>query len=288
LISTGLLHEIALESILLEQCQWAQTVQSSMAHTSIDVDGIVSVGADTVVPRSNTKSSSVPITKAERITNGVPRKLTNEQPLPQAIHHAESDIAVIGMACRYPNADSLEEFWELISSGQSAIRRVPEDRFKPSEVKREPRGEFWGNFLRHPDQFDHRFFGLSGREAKFMDAQQRLVLHVAYEALESSGYFGVRSSPDHFPSDIGCYIGVGSVDYADNIASHDATAFSALGTLRAFISGRVSHNFGWSGPSITYDTACSSGAVAIHAAISVSLPFHASLAHCKIHSAGRD
>lgn len=277
LISNGLLHEIVLESILLEQCQWAQTVQVSIAHAGIDADGIVPVGADTVMPRSVTKPSSVPYTKTESITNGVYHKPTNGQVLSTAIHHAESDIAVIGMACRYPDADSLEEFWDLISSGQSSISRLPEDRFKPSEVKREPQGEFWGNFLHHPHQFDHRFFGLSGREAKFMDPQQRLILQVAYEALESSGYFGVRSSPDHLPSDIGCYIGVGSVDYADNIASHDATAFSALGMLRAFISGRVSHNFGWSGPSITYDTACSSSAVAIHAAISVSLPFHTSL-----------
>jgi acyl transferase domain-containing protein len=55
-------------------------------------------------------------------------------------------------------------------------------------------------------------------------------------------------------TDIGCYLGVGAVDYEDNVASEDANAFSATGTLRAFISGRISHYFGWSGPSITFDT----------------------------------
>ncbi len=247
LISEGALHEIALDSILLRQCQWYETVRQATAHSAIQTDDIARVGAEATIPRSLTKASS----------------------LPSDFSHtgdAASAVAVIGMACRYPDADSVEEFWELLSAGKSAVRRLPTDRFKVSEVTREPKGSFWGNFLRNPDHYDHRFFGISGREAKYMDPQQRLALQVAYETLESAGYFGVRSSPE---SDIGCYLGVGSVDYGDNIASHDATAFSALGTLRAFISGRVSHHFGWSGPSITYDTACSSGAVAIHAAVNV-------------------
>ena len=188
LISDGALHEIALESILLEQCHWFQTVQWAAVHTGVEPDAI-----------------------------------------------------------------------------------IPVDRFKVPEIKREPEGLFWGNFLRNPYLYDHRFFGISGREAKYMDPQQRLVLQVAYEALESAGYFGVKSSPEYFPSDIGCYLGVGSVDYSDNIASHDATAFSALGMLQAFICGRISQYFGWSRPSITYDTACLSGAVAIHAAVNVCI-----------------
>lgn len=97
-----------------------------------------------------------------------------------------------------------------------------------------------------------------------MDPQQRLLYQVAYEAMESSGYFGVLSKTTE--DDIGCYIGVGATDYNDNVASHPPTAYSALGTLRAFLSGKISHFFGWTGPSITYDTACSSSAVAIHAA----------------------
>ncbi|AEO67410.1 uncharacterized protein THITE_2050784 [Thermothielavioides terrestris NRRL 8126] len=175
-------------------------------------------------------------------------------------------VAVIGMACRFPDADSIEEFWELLSAGKSAVRALPTHRFKPSDLTREPRDAgYHGNFLRNPDHYDHRFFGMSGREAKNMDPQQRLVLQVAYETLESAGYFGVNTP--HAERDVGCYLGVGAVDYQDNVASHDANAFSALGTLRAFVSGRISHYFGWSGPSITYDTACSSGAVAIHSAV---------------------
>ena len=101
-----------------------------------------------------------------------------------------------------------------------------------------------------------------------MDLQQRLTLQVAYEALESSGYCSTAHTS--IEADVGCYLGVGSVDYEDNIASHDANAFAATGTLWAFISGRISHFFGWSGPSLTFDIACSSSAVAIHTACKVS------------------
>ncbi|PSR79893.1 hypothetical protein BD289DRAFT_491583 [Coniella lustricola] len=255
LITRGSLHDIALDSILLHQCNWYETVSHAVKGSKISVQDIMRVGAETVVPRS---LRSIPISgQTANISNG-------DSPL----FDSSSAVAVIGMACRYPEADSLEEFWELLRAGKSAARTVPAERFRASEVIREPKAEaYWGNFLRHPDQFDHRFFGFSGREAKYMDPQQRLILQVAYEALESAGYFGVEASPNRFPEDVGCYLGVGSVDYADNVASHDATAFSVLGTLRAFISGRLSHYFGWSGPSITYDTACSSGAVAIHSAV---------------------
>lgn len=180
----------------------------------------------------------------------------------------ESSVAIIGMACRYPEADSLEEFWSLIEAGRCVVRPIPEDRYDPSELVREPKGPFKGGYLREPSAFDHRFFGISGREAKSMDPQQRMCLQVAYEALESSGYCGLRSG--EFNREVGCYIGVANDDYDCNVASNPTTAFSLTGTLRTYISGRISHHFGWSGPSMTLDTACSASAVAIHTACKAS------------------
>ena len=142
-------------------------------------------------------------------------------------------------------------------------QELPKGRFPTANLRRTPAGaKFLGNYLGALDEFDHRFFKLSSREAASMDPQQRIILQVAYQALESSGYFDEFSKS----KSVGCFFGVGSVDYEDNITSHLPNSFSSLGTLRAFISGRVSHHFGWSGPSITYDTACSSSAVAIHSA----------------------
>jgi hypothetical protein len=274
LITAGNLHDIALECILLKPSLWYQNVAAAVATVRQRTNtnpAIFPVGTERVVPSSVT-NSEIPKPKniyAAPVSTHQPRNKIQNGEHTRVSHFNDSAIAIVGMACRYPEADSLEDFWQLISAGKSAVRPVPDDRFSTSSLKREPKGPFWGNFLSNPDTFDHRFFSISGREAKSMDPQQRLLLQVAYEALESSGYFGPDTDPP--PTDIGCYIGVGSVDYADNVACHDANAFSALGTLRAFISGRVSHQFGWSGPSITYDTACSSGAVAIHSAITVSV-----------------
>ncbi|KAM3418842.1 hypothetical protein BST61_g4806 [Cercospora zeina] len=97
---------------------------------------------------------------------------------------------------------------------------------------------------------------------KFPGANSRHLLQVTYHALQDSGYFSDASQP----RDIGAYIGACSSDYDFNVASHPPTAYSTIGTLRAFLSGKISHYFGWSGPSLTFDTACSSSAVAIHTA----------------------
>ena len=102
-------------------------------------------------------------------------------------------VAIIGMGCRFPGADSVEEFWELLSAGTSMVRNIPPERFITKGLRRTPRlgpKNFWGNFLSDPDAFDHKFFQKSSREAQQMDPQQRLLLEVAYEAILSSGYFG--------------------------------------------------------------------------------------------------
>ncbi|MCJ1462838.1 hypothetical protein MMC07_001441 [Pseudocyphellaria aurata] len=275
LIVEGALHDIAIDTILTQQSRWFQTVQATVSK-SIDAKVNLKAVGDGVIPRSVTVESDREPDISNLENGDSPKPYPSHQPHLPAIGSVlsnppeknaivlSSEIAVIGIACRFPEADSVEEFWNLISTGKSCVSEMPKERFNPSELWRDPKGPFWGNFLRDPDVFDHRFFGISGREAKSMDPQQRLLLQVAYEALESSGYFGLQSKNP--PDDIGCYVGVGSVDYGDNVASQNATAFSALGTLRAFISGRLSHYFGWSGPSLTFDTACSSSAVAIHSA----------------------
>ncbi|KAL2278825.1 hypothetical protein FJTKL_14164 [Diaporthe vaccinii] len=187
------------------------------------------------------------------------------------------EIAVVGMSCRFPQSESLEAFWRLLQEGGTCIDNMPTDRFDPAHLQREPKLDtFWGNFIDRPDVFDHKFFGISGREAKSMDPQQRLALQVAYEAMSSSGYCSKPSAIR--VKDVGCYLGVGAVDYEDNVASHTANAFAATGILRAFISGRISHHFGWEGPSLTVDTACSSSAVAIHTACKALLGGECSMA----------
>jgi acyl transferase domain-containing protein/acyl carrier protein/SAM-dependent methyltransferase len=177
--------------------------------------------------------------------------------------YPDGAVAVIGMACKFAGTENLEEYWDILNTGKSMCREAPEGRFATQDnVRNQEKSIYMGNFLSEIDKFDHKFFRKSSREAASMDPQQRLLLEVAYQALESSGYFG----PGNKSTDVGCYVGVCASDYNDNVASHPPNAFSTLGTLRAFLSGKVSHFFGLTGPAITFDTACSSSAVAIDAA----------------------
>ncbi|KAI1499966.1 hypothetical protein F5X99DRAFT_430171 [Biscogniauxia marginata] len=172
-------------------------------------------------------------------------------------------IAVTGMACKLPGADSIEEYWRILDSGSSMVTEPPNGRFPTHDHSRSTdKSVYFGNFINDIESFDNRFFKKSSREAASMDPQQRLLLETAYQALESSGFFG----PHEQDLDVGCFVGVCASDYNDNVASHPPNAFSTLGTLRAFLTGKISHYFGFSGPSVTFDTACSSSAVAIDAA----------------------
>ncbi|KAI0180672.1 hypothetical protein GGR52DRAFT_583146 [Hypoxylon sp. FL1284] len=229
LVESGALHDIAIDTILCKRSHWFQVVKGTLQDLPLNA-GLISIGRGSFMPRSlSSNKKTIP-------TNHTP-------PGPPIFTLGSSggrseEIAVIGMSCRFPSANSSDEFWQMLVQGNTSIGKVPLKRFDSSNINREPKDmKFWGNFL--DDQttsgFDHRFFGLSGREAKSMDPQQRLVLQVAYEALESAGYHS-RSSR---PSDVGFYLGAGSVDYEANIESEDATAFSAIGTLRAFLTGRA-------------------------------------------------
>jgi hypothetical protein len=277
-ITRGALHGIALQSILTEQSRWDLMFDASSMKVQNLNFRYITIGERVIVPRIVHEPSDMGSPEAfanhqqnhhasPDLSSSFNTELGPDGPRFEHGNLPESAIAIIGMACRYPDADSLEEFWGLINAGKCVVKEFPEDRFKPSELLREPKGPFWGGYLREPDVFNHRFFGISGREAKSMDPQQRVSLQVAYEAMESAGYYSLRS--DEFDREVGCYIGVANDDYDCNVASHPISAFSLAGTLRALISGRISHFFGWSGPSITIDTACSASAVAIHTACKV-------------------
>ncbi|KAJ0426703.1 hypothetical protein BJY00DRAFT_306700 [Aspergillus carlsbadensis] len=262
----GLIGDTLIESILLQRCDWYSTMSAAFAGLRSEDANVVQFGLVECVPASLLRRARASV---QRVTNIPEKQLSNSvipTPIDRAGKAASEPIAVIGMACKVPGADSLEEFWDLMMNGVSMCTTMPESRFKSTGLRRSEDGKlkFFGNFVKDVDAFDHRFFKKSSREAASMDPQQRLLMEVAYQAIESAEYTGPAGS--RAKRDIGCYIGACSNDYNDNVASHQPNAFSSLGTLRAFLSGKISHFFGWTGPSITYDTACSSSAVAIQAA----------------------
>ncbi|KAJ5388986.1 Acyl transferase/acyl hydrolase/lysophospholipase [Penicillium cataractarum] len=269
------IHEIALESILVKPSLWSLTVSSALekAQEMGEQPEVIAIGTDQFVPRLFKPR----LVEPARSSSPNPGKYCGNSNKPNSGHRTSENskheqknaltavpIAITGMGCRFAQADSPACLWEMLQLGRCAVGPLPNSRFKMEELLREPKGPFFGNYLANPDVFDHRFFGISAREAEAMDPQQRLLLQVAYEAMESAGYCGLKKAD--LPTDIGCYVGVGSDDYTENVGSVNANAFSATGTLQAFNTGRISHFFGWSGPSIVVDTACSSAAVSIHMA----------------------
>ena len=125
----------------------------------------------------------------------------------------------------------------------------------------------FGCFLDHSDLFDTRLFKLSPREAAQTDPMQRFMLLTAYEALEMAGYSCDRTSAtDH--RRIATYYGQSSDDWREVNAGQDIDQFHITGGNRAFGPGRVNYHFGWEGPSMNVDAACSASALAIQLACS--------------------
>jgi myxalamid-type polyketide synthase MxaE and MxaD len=176
---------------------------------------------------------------------------------------ADEPIAIIGIGCRFPGgAEGPEAFWSLLHDGVDAVGELPPGRRGP---EREPRdAPRWGGFLREVDRFDAAFFGISPREALQMDPQHRLLLEVAWEAIEDGGATTARLSG----SRTGVFASVYHRDYA-RLALADAggiDAYVTSGTHHAMASNRLSYVLDLRGPSLTVDTACSSSLVALHLA----------------------
>lgn len=175
------------------------------------------------------------------------------------------------MSIKVAGADDTDEFWELLCKGSSQHQEVPSERVRFNQnVWREldKSRKWYGNFIRNHSSFDHKFFEKSAREIASTDPQQRQMLQVAYQAVEQSGYFwpAVSGGLQSQNNKVGCFIGVCSADYENNAACYEPNAFTAIGNLKSFIAGKISHWFGWQGPSQCIDTACSSSLVAVHQA----------------------
>ena len=177
-----------------------------------------------------------------------------------------NDIAVIGMAGKFPMAENLDEFWENIKNGKDCVGDLPYER-------REDWLPFFGaealdnltqfGFLDSINRFDPRFFGIAPGEAPYVDPAQRLLLETVYEALEYGGYCGTK------PANLrtGVFIAHGNSGYKQLISKSDYSMAAMMGNLPAVSAGRVSHFFNLSGPSLLIDTACSSSLTALHYAV---------------------
>ncbi|MFK4099095.1 SDR family NAD(P)-dependent oxidoreductase [Streptomyces sp. NPDC019531] len=176
------------------------------------------------------------------------------------------DIAVIGMACRYPGGvRGPEDLWTVVSEGRDGVGDFPSDRDWHTEDLYDPGYVRQGGFLDEAALFDAEFFGIRPAEAKAMDPQQRVLLETAWEAIERAGI--VPSSLKG--TQTGVFVGVMPNEYGMPLWKWqgETAGFMGSGTSPSVASGRISYLLGLEGPALTIDTACSSSGVAIHTAV---------------------
>jgi probable biosynthetic protein (TIGR04098 family) len=177
----------------------------------------------------------------------------------------KEEIAIIATSFKLPGANTAEDFWKILKSGQSAIGSLPEGRWEwPREINpaSSHKGIDQGGFITGLDEFDPSFFSISPLEAELMDPQQRLLLQLSWELFERAAYH-----PDQYKGkDTGVFIGASGSDY-EQLSYNSASGISVTGSASALLANRISYFFDLKGPSKTIDTACSSSLVALHDAI---------------------
>jgi acyl transferase domain-containing protein len=186
---------------------------------------------------------------------------------------SETDIAIVGMAGRFPGAKNIKEFWQNLKNGVESVTVFSDRELKAAGVDpallKDPDYVKAGVVMDEIEMFDAGFFGFSPREASIMDPQHRHFLECAWEALESAGYV-----PENFPGSIGVYGGCGMNAYMmfNLLTNQELVKNSGLFLLRHtgndkdFLTTRVSYELNLRGPSVNVQTACSTSLVAAHIA----------------------
>src|SRR5688500_13411686 len=181
------------------------------------------------------------------------------------------EIAVVGMAGRFPGAPGVDALWANLRAGVESIRRFTDEELAaagvPESLRADPAYVPARGALSEVDRFDAAFFGVSPREAQVTDPQQRLFLEVAWEALEHAGYDAARVS-----GRVGVYAGTSMSSYYLNLLSRpDVTAAAGemavrMGIDKDYLATRAAFKMGLEGPAVVVQTACSTSLVAVHLA----------------------
>lgn len=179
--------------------------------------------------------------------------------------HAQ-EIAIVGMAGRYPKAKNPRELWENLVQGRDCIEDIPAERYE-ERLRHGSFERYRGGFMDDVDKFDSLFFNISPREAEMLDPQERLFLEVAWEAIEDAGYYPESLAAEDGSRNIGVFVGAVWAMYQmlgveEKYAGNSIVPNSFLWS----IANRVSYWMNLSGPSLTVDTACSSSLMAIYLA----------------------
>jgi polyketide synthase PksN len=188
----------------------------------------------------------------------------------------ETDIAIVGLAGRYPQAVDIVAFWNNLKTGKDCITEIPKDRWDHSLYydadKNKPGKTYskWGGFIEGVDQFDPLFFNISPREAEIMDPQERIFLECVMATLEDAGYTREQLAANRsngLEGNVGVFVGVMYEEYQLYGAQETIQGRPlAIPGNPSSIANRVSYYCNFHGPSLAVDTMCSSSLTAIHLA----------------------
>ena len=204
-------------------------------------------------------------------------KTTDQQESPES-------IAIVGMACRFPGANNIDQFWQNLRNGVESIsffsdEEVEQAGVDPADLKN-PNYVKAGGILAGIENFDAHFFGFTPKEAEMADPQHRFFLECCWEALEHAGYYA-----DRYPGLIGLYGGAGANTYllynlssAGYLRDSDLLAAAFIYNKNDHLTGRVAYKLNLRGPSVTVQTACSTSLVAVSMACQSLLNYEVDMA----------
>lgn len=204
----------------------------------------------------------------EQIANNkylIPRIKTKEDK--KIDMNVNTDIAIVGVAGRYPKSKNLTELWDNLKEGVDMVGEIPPERWDYrrfySSEKGIPGKSYckWGAFMDDADKFDPLFFGIPPMEAEFIDPQERIFLQTSWDAMEDAGYAHVNCQNKK----VGVFVGVMYGLYQLYSVTRDGNKMYGSSSY-ASVANRVSYFLNLKGPSIAVDTMCSSSLTAIHLA----------------------
>lgn len=182
------------------------------------------------------------------------------------------DVAVIGMAGRFPGANTIQELWEVLRNGKETISFFSMEELDPTipeALRNDPLYVRARGIIPSAKEFDPAFFGLNPKVASVMDPQQRLFLEVAWEVLEQSGHL-----PKHYKGSVGVYAGTGMNTYYKNNILPNPELLEQVGDFQAstlnekdYIATRTAYHLNLKGPAVSVHSACSTSLLAIAQAV---------------------
>jgi acyl transferase domain-containing protein len=189
--------------------------------------------------------------------------------MPKEDKHS-TDIAIIGMACRFPEADDYNQYWSNLERGINSIKEIPPERWDTQtyyssnihEPNKSP--SKWVGLVDRVDLFDNQFFHISPREAGNIDPQQRLLLEETWHCIEDAG-IPLQHLQEKRTS---VFMGVMTADYRQEAVAPgvETDSYACLGNYENVLANRLSYAFNLQGPSVSINAACASSSVAMHEA----------------------